>query len=79
MGDIFAYCFHTRQLQEARQRLASVQRTFQSGSEQNAANAQEADSNDVTTNSECESESDSISTAEDLSWQDDPEFQAKVR
>lgn len=29
--------------------------------------------------SETESEAESVTTAEDLSWQEDPEFQAKVR
>ena len=32
-----------------------------------------------TASAESESESESVSTAEDLSWQEDPEFQAKVR
>ena len=31
------------------------------------------------TETESESETESVSTAEDLSWQEDPEFQAKVR
>ena len=71
-----------RQLHEARQRLAFTQQVrqllqpqankteHQASIEASASSAKETES---------DSESESVSTAEDLSWQEDPEFQAKVR
>lgn len=73
-------CLH-RQLQEARQRLAIAQRNPQLLASQLDKNEQTnmAATASSVTGTESESETDSVSTAEDLSWQEDPEFQAKVR
>ncbi|XP_065059055.1 pericentriolar material 1 protein-like [Rhopilema esculentum] len=72
-----------RHLQEARQRLALVQKTTQATSSQIDEERQNIDLTETNTASvtatESESESESTTTAEDLSWQEDPEFQAKVR
>ena len=69
--------FKYRQLQEARQRLAFIQQNTQLLTPSTDKNEQAIVSSARET--ESESESESVSTAEDLSWQEDPEFQAKVR
>ena len=68
-----------RQLQEARERLAHVQRNAQLLSPHVDKNEQASEQATTPSVTESESESESVSTAEDLSWQEDPEFQAKVR
>eukprot|EP00794_Sanderia_malayensis_P007218 gene7218-8026_t len=72
-----------RQLQEAKQRLAAVQRTFQMPADQDrlstiSDNTSQTKS-EATSASESENESENASVSEDLIWQDDPEFEAKVR
>ena len=69
----FEFCYHIswcfRELQKARERLAKEEQHYSDTTSQTTATSQTGDET-----SDTESESSSV-----MQWQEDPEFQAKVR